>query len=207
MPRGAWNQGVTDREEQRAQKRKAVLETAARLFRERGFERTSLEDIAGDLGVTKRTLYYYIQSKDDILFECNRLAIRFMDKALAESRHSLKSPLERIEAMMRTYIRLLSNDFGACLVLCKDDVLSDPLRAILREGRRDLDIALRRLIQQGIDDGSIASCEPRYAAAAVFGAFNWVPYWAGEHEPLSYAEIGEQLLAVVLDGLRARGAT
>lgn len=204
MPKRTWNQQVTSREEQREQKRRAVLTAAAQLFRRQGFRRTSLDDIADAVGVTKRTLYYYVESKDEILFECNRLAIRFMDNTLAETRNSLRSPLERIEMMLRTYISLLSNDFGACLVLCRDDALSDPLRAILREGRKDFDTALRRLIELGIEDGSIAPCDPKYAAATMFGAFNWVPYWAGDREPLSYAEIGEQMLRVLVDGLRSR---
>jgi len=204
MHQRAWNEAVTSREEQREQKRRAVLSTAARLFRERGFDRTSLDDIAGALNVSKRTLYYYVQSKDDILFECNRLAIGFMDEPLAASRDTRIPPLVRIETLVRKYVELLSNDFGACLVTCKDDVLSEPLQAILRDGRKDLDAALRRLIREGIDDGSIADCEPKYAAAAIFGALNWVPHWRRANEPLSAAEIGEHILALTLNGLRAR---
>lgn len=204
MAKATWNQEVTSKEEQRAQKRMAVLTTAARLFREQGFDRTSLSDIAKALNVTKRTLYYYVQSKDDILFECNRLAIRFMDSALAESRIEYHPPLQRIENLMRSYMKLLSNDFGACLVLCKDNVLSDECRAILREGRKDMDTALRRLIDEGIDDGSIAPCDSRYAAAAVFGAFNWVPHWRSANDPLSHDEIADRLLHVTLSGLSSR---
>ena len=64
-----WTDVVESREEQRKKKRQAVIEAGAALFVEKGFEGTSLDDIASKLGITKRTIYYYVQSKDDILME------------------------------------------------------------------------------------------------------------------------------------------
>ena len=66
------------RAQQREAKRNAVLQTAARLFNERGYHATSLDDIAEQLHVSKPTLYYYVKSKDDILLECVRTALGMM---------------------------------------------------------------------------------------------------------------------------------
>lgn len=199
-----WTEVTLNRDDPREQKRMAVLRTGARLFNARGFDRTSLDDIASELNVSKRTLYYYVKNKDDILFECNRLALEFMQEAMDNSKNPDMPPLERLSIVMRSYMDLLSNEFGACLTLSKDRVLSDDSQKILRNGRRKLDRAVRELIEQGIADGTIAPCEPKLAAAALFGAFNWVPHWNIEGDRDAYADIADNFLTIFLEGLRSR---
>lgn len=193
-----------NRDEQRQQKRMAVLRAGARLFNERGYDRTSLDDIAAELSVSKRTLYYYVESKDDILFECTRRAIDALDAAMQESRNREKSPLERIETFMREYARVLSDDFGACLVRCRDDLLSEASRSALHDGFRKIDQTIRDLLQEGMDDGSITPRDKRLTAAAIFGAFNWVPYWNQDDKTVPHDDVADHFLEMLLDGLRAR---
>ncbi|WP_373089102.1 TetR/AcrR family transcriptional regulator [Sneathiella sp.] len=193
-----------NRDDTREQKRMAVLRTGARLFNEHGFDRTSLDDIASELNVSKRTLYYYVKNKDDILFECNRLAFEFMEETMVTSQNNDLSPLERIAMVMRSYMDLLSNEFGACLALSKDNILSEESRKTLRNGRRKLDRVVRELIEQGVADGTIAPCEPKLATAALFGAFNWVPQWQTNGNRETYSEIANGFLDIFLDGLRTR---
>ena len=71
MSREKWAHAFETKEDRRTKKRMAVLRVGASLFNERGFDRTTLDDIAEALNVTKRTLYYYIDSKEEILHECN----------------------------------------------------------------------------------------------------------------------------------------
>lgn len=206
MNDAAWSDKAFNRNEQRQQKRMAVLRAGALLFRKRGFDRTSLEDIASELEVSKRTLYYYVKSKDDILYQCNRLALEFMDEALQQAALKETPPLSRIELLLRHYGRLLDNDFGACLVMLRDDMLAEDYHATLRNGRKKLDYTLRDLIQEGIDDGSLSPCEPKYAAAAIYGALNWIPHWHTDKEKLSYEEITDQILTTFLYGLKSEGS-
>jgi AcrR family transcriptional regulator len=205
MASDIWNEVTFDQDGLREQKRMAVLRTGARLFNEHGFDRTSLDDIASELNVSKRTLYYYVKNKDDILFECNRLALEFMQETLANSQNNDLPPLDRITMIMKSYMELLSNDFGACLVLSKDTILAEESQRILRDGRRKLDHAVRELLQKGMDDGSITPCDPRTAAAALFGAFNWVPHWRLNGNKESNAKIGADFIDIFLNGLRTRG--
>ena len=73
------------REQERALKREAVLRAAARAFSEQGFHRTSLDDVAERLNVTKPTIYHYVRSKDEILFECVRIGLERLDSASAQA--------------------------------------------------------------------------------------------------------------------------
>ena len=201
-----WSDVVLDQDDPREQKRMAVLRTGARLLNERGFDRTSLDDIASELNVSKRTLYYYVKNKDDILFECSRLALEFLHDALERSQRRDLPPLECIELIMKNYMDLISNEFGACLVLSTDRVLAEESRKILRDGRRKVDHAVRDLLRKGMEEDSISPCDPKIAAAALFGAFNWVPRWHLTGDRQAYAKIANDFMEIFLNGLRQQPA-
>ncbi len=74
----------------------------------------------------------------------------------------------------------------------------------MREGRRSLDGLLRNLIRAGVEDGSIAPNDVRLTAAAMFGAFNWIPHWNRSDNPVSHDVIAENYIALLIDGLRRR---
>lgn len=191
------------REEARNAKRIAVLTTGARIFRARGYDRTSLDDIAAELAVSKRTLYYYVKNKDDILFQCNIEAFRSLQPALAAAADTSLPPLTRIAIFLRAHVEMLESDFGNCLVLMQDNVLRPEAARHLRENRRTLDGTLRRLIQEGQADGSIRPLDPALVSAAIYGALNWIPFWHGPEQKPSYAEIFEAYLSFFVGGLQA----
>lgn len=201
MTTASWNKGIQSRDEQRRIKKLAILETASRLFNERGYDRTSIEDIAAQLHVSKRTLYYYIDSKEEILFECDKYGLEYLNDAIADSVIPGQPALQRFEALLRAYMSLLSTNFGACLVLSREYYLSEKSREILRQGRRNLDLRARSLIEEGIADGSITPCDPATATAAVFGALNWVPHWRKTGNEADYLRLADDFLAIFLNGL------
>src|SRR5207302_1362272 len=123
-------------------KREAVIRAAAREFNRKGYHNTSLDDIATALEVTKPTVYYYVTSKEQLLFEC----------FVAGVEH------------------------------------------------------IRRLIREGVQDGSIAPCDPKLAAFALAGALNWIAHWYREDQSLTGAEIAAAFVAIFEGGLRPRGS-
>lgn len=195
------------REEQRSAKRLAVLRTGARMFNERGYDRTKIEDIAAELSVSKRTLYYYVKNKDDILLQVNKLAYESLEPVLDLCADITLPPIERIRTLLRAYVSLLSSDFGACLALNRLNLLAPESAAELRDKWLRLDLALRDLVTAGITDGSIAPCDPKFAAAALYGAFNWLPYWRSPDKTPSYEEIGEAFLQMFVFGLARKNET
>ncbi|HEX5284032.1 MAG TPA: helix-turn-helix domain-containing protein, partial [Bryocella sp.] len=84
-------------------KRVVVLETAARLFLERGYRSTSLRELATLLKITKPALYYYFQNKEQILVECYRAGITSIEGLLEEGRLDAGSGLERLQNYLHVY--------------------------------------------------------------------------------------------------------
>ena len=198
-----WSNLVQSREQQRRIKREAVLRTGAFLFAERGYQRTTLDDIADELRITKRTLYYYIDSKGDILVECNRYSRAFLKEVETIVADTNLSSLQKIEKMVMGYLGWLANDYGACLVRVGDDYLPDESRSVLQKGRRFMDHSMRKVIEDGIKQGTIADCDSKYVTAAIFGACNWLPHWYRKRSEESYHRFGIHFLKLFVYGLEA----
>ena len=198
-----WNASVLSRDEQREQKRRAVLLAGAKLFNEQGFDRTSLEDIAAALNITKRTIYYYVQSKEDILYGCNLLGMEFVRDLTRKCSDRSVPVMDRIALLIREYTLWLGTDLGVCLVKTDPSTLSGERQDELRKGRRKLDTKLRDLIREGREAGHIRNCNPRLAAAAIFGALNWIPYWNHADKPESHDRIYREFIDLFGSGLSA----
>ena len=188
---------------QRETKRQAVLQTAARLFNERGFHATSLDDIAERLHVTKPTLYYYIKSKDDILLECVRIALSMMQEGIAEVRQGGGRALDQLVACMRIYAGIVTEDFGQCVIRIGEDPLPPPLKKELRRLKAGIDHEFRRLIEEGVAEGSLTPCDPKLAAFMLAGALSWIGRWYRPDGAMAPAQIADQGIALLLGGVLA----
>ena len=205
MPRKAWGRAApATHDNSYESKRRAALETAARAFNERGFYKTSLDDVAAELNVTKPALYYYFRSKDEILYECHSAAIQSITDGPLDLGDRDASGLEKIEQLVRRYVAMIVQSFGRCLVLVGTQPLERQNAAKCRAGRRGINDLLVRLVREGIDDGSIAPCDPKLAAYFVFGALNWIAHWYDEGGRCSLEEVTERALLFVKGGLSAK---
>src|SRR3954451_9589776 len=91
----AWREG-RKRLRDHSVKRDAVIQVAARAFRENGFHNTSLDAIAAELEVTKPTIYYYVTNKEQLLFECFVAGLEPIRAALREQKSSTAPARERL---------------------------------------------------------------------------------------------------------------
>ena len=171
-----WSK-LRDREQERKVKRDAVLRTAGRLFTEKGFHATSLDEVAERLHVTKPTLYYYVKNKDEILFECVRISLEMLHADVAAAAASGAKPLDKLEAAMRSYVHIVTEDFGLCVIRVGEDPLPPASRKKLRALKAQIDIEFRGVIEEAIADGSIAPCDAKMAAFAIGGALSWIRRW------------------------------
>ena len=194
--------GTANDEEPRETKRLSILKAAARIFNERGFHQTSVADVAEALGVSKPFLYYYLKNKDDILFECSRIATEQLHAVLDEARSAKLSGWERLRVLLRGYAQVMTTAFGICLIRnTAPGSLPLAARRKLWAGRKRLNSEVERIIAQGMADGSIRSCDPRMVTFALFGAFNWITFWYRENGPLNADTIADYYIALFARGI------
>lgn len=193
-----------DREQQREAKRHAVLSTAAQLFNEKGFHATSLDDIAARLNVTKPTLYYYVKNKDQILIECVRQGLDVMLEGIEASRAAGGKAIDQLMTCMQVYARIVTMDFGMCLIRVGDEQLPPDSRKELRCIKSAIDQEFRRLVAEGVAEGSLQPCDPKMTAFVIAGALSWIGRWyqpGGEYTP---EQVVQQCIATLCDGVLRR---
>lgn len=184
------------RQEQHDKKRRLILVTAARIFTDLGFQKATIDHIAAALKVTKPTIYYYIDSKEDILFQITSQALADLDQALSADSDTTLPAIERLERFCRIYGRIILTDFGICLAVVSDRSLSPGSRKKLRQLKKEFETRVRRIVDDGRKDGSIMVDDARMFSFALFGAINWAPQWYSASGPLSADEIISSILAI-----------
>jgi len=185
-------------------KREAVIRAAARAFHERGYHNTSLDDIAAALGVTKPTIYYYVASKEQLLFECFRAGLEPIRAALAAVERTGGSGRERLERVIADYARAIASEYGWCMVRAEHQDLGPELSGEVKALKSEIDQGIRRLLRRGIEDGSLQPCDPRITAFAIAGALNWIAHWYREGQSMSAAAVAQAYVTVLQEGLLPR---
>ena len=184
-------------------KRDAVLQTAAHLFLEHGYQKTSMSLLATRLNITKPALYYYFRNKEEILVECYRAGISDIEGHLHRSSSDAGTGLERLRLYVNAYATaVLTHEFGRCVAMIDDSELSEEGQRGVRDLKRRMDVSLRGLVEDGIRDGSIAPRSAKLVSFAVSGAINWVGTWYRPTGDLQPAEIAAEFTQILTGGLR-----
>jgi AcrR family transcriptional regulator len=185
-------------------KREAVLLTAVQLFLERSYDRTSLNDVAERLNITKPAIYHYFRNKEDILLECYRVGTGFVEQRIAEIEAAGGTGLSKVEAFIHAYAEVLTIDFGRCVMRLDEGDLSPQAIVDVHKYKRRIDRKLRSFIDEGMRDGSIAPCHSKLAAFAIAGALNWTCMWYEPDGELSAQAIARQFAVTLTRGLAPR---
>ncbi|HEY1873584.1 MAG TPA: TetR/AcrR family transcriptional regulator [Steroidobacteraceae bacterium] len=196
--------GNRERLRDRELKREAVIRAAAREFNRKGYHNTSLDDIAAALEVTKPTVYYYVTSKEQLLFECFVAGVERIRAAFRAVRELAVPARERLNAVLRHYGEAVASEFGWCMVRAEDQDLSPAMSRHIKSLKSEIDQGIRRLIRDGIQDGSIEPCDPKMTAFALAGALNWIAHWYREDQSLTPAQIAGAFITIFEGGLRPR---
>jgi AcrR family transcriptional regulator len=195
-----------ERLRERALKRDAVIRAAAREFNRKGYHNTSLDDIAARLEVTKPTVYYYVTSKEQLLFECFVAGVEPIRAAFRAVRQLAVPARERLSAVLRHYGEAVASEFGWCMVRAEDQDLPPAMSRHIKALKSEIDHGIRRLIREGVQDGSIGACDAKLTAFALAGALNWIAHWYREDRSLSGAQIAAAFVTIFEGGLRPRGS-
>lgn len=199
-----WNSSELTSDDIRRRKHQALVKAAARAFASSGFHGTSMAEIASRLNVTKTALYHYVKSKQKILFECHTLALDTADEALKVASSEGQTGLQQLRIFLRLYIIALTGDLGPCVRLTDMQPLnaSDRKRIISRRDKCERE--LRAFLVRGMEDGTVARCDPKLAGFLILGAIYLIPAWYDAGGPNTSEEIADEFLSRLTQGIGAR---
>ena len=176
---------------------------ATQVFFEKGYDGASLQDIADRLGMLKGSLYYYIQSKEDLLFDVISTVHQEGIAALRARTEAVGDPLDRLENAIVGHVEHL------CRNLVPTAVFLHELSSLPMERRREIlgsehayQGVFRELINVAQDQGLVRpEIDPRLAALAILGSTNWVYRWYQPGGIFTPAQIGVGMAAMAVRGI------
>lgn len=182
-----------------------ILRTAARLFAERGFEGTSLDAVAEELGMHKATLYHYITGKQEVLYQILVQSFSDLDEVIGAVRDEQRPVVDRLCHFAMALARAQNNEYGRCLAKVGARPLEGASGEKIRDFQRKLDTTVRGLIKEGVTSGELKPCDPGLVAAMLFGTLNWVPHWYHPDGRLTLDQIVKAFVDTLVNGIVATG--
>jgi TetR/AcrR family transcriptional regulator, cholesterol catabolism regulator len=185
-----------------------IIDAAAQIFHKNGYADTSVQDVAEAVGILKGSLYYYIDSKEDLLYRV-LLEVHEEAEGILESLEEMKdaSPLERIAAYVKRHVEYNVRNVTKVAVYYHDfDLLSPLRRADIRRHRRRYELFLENLIREAQEAGEVsADADPRVLSYCMFGTMNWTYTWYRPNGRVSVAELCDMIADYAVNGLRGHG--
>lgn len=183
-------------------KYEAIVAAAAQLFAERGFSGTSLKDIADAVGVLKGSLYHYIDSKDDLLFEVIKVPYVGIRENMAHSDHFASDPVRQLAAFSFCHVALnaVSGRLNGAIVMMNESrSLSEDKHASIAQDRHGYDRYLRSILLRGMQTGVFdPAIDVRVNAFSIFGVLTSYMRWYRPERELAPSQIARESAAFVL---------
>ena len=183
---GAWQKGaevgtirVVTRDTT-LEPRQEILRTAARLFQQRGYDATSMNDVAAALKLSKGGLYHHFQSKDEMLFHIMNHAMDITEERVIKTVRAIPVPEDRLRMLIKLHIEVVLSvrDREVTVMLHENHPLPPSLRKQINARKKDYIHFVENLVaevQRG--RGSKGTVTPRAAALALLGMINWIYQW------------------------------
>ncbi len=182
-------------------RRAEILRQAAAVFREKGFHGAGMREIASRLEMAPGALYYYFESKEDLLYACQDISLtRLIDEARRIVRS--KAPAdEKLRALIASHLDLTLDELGGSAAHVEFHALPVGLLAEIVEKRDRYERQIRRLIRRGIQDGVFRSVDAKLTTMALLGALNWSVVWFKPEGRWSSPDLVKGFADVFVDGL------
>ena len=178
-----------------------ILRTSAELFARNGYHATGIAELSSTLGISRGSLYHYIDGKQSLLFEICRTQVQRLNTVAQEIADSDLPARDRLRDLAN---RLLGNiaehraewtvfftDFGALTGDARDEIL---------QARAEYEACWHKVIEDGVESGEFRTV-PNVVVKGVLGMFNYTYLWLRSDGSMTTDQIAEQFLDLVLNGL------
>jgi AcrR family transcriptional regulator len=188
--------------------RQEIQRTAARLFQQRGYDATSMNDVAAALKLSKGGLYHHFQSKDEILYEIMNHAMEITEERVLNPVRGIADPEERLRALIRLHIEVVLSprDREITVMLHENHPLPPALRKRINIRKKDYIHFLESLmteVQEKAKNQTRGKVSPRAAAFALLGMINWIYQWYKPEGELQAQNLIPQFTDLIFGGIFA----
>ncbi len=188
-------------------RRQAILDAGALLMQQRGFVGTTVEDVTDHLDLTKAAFYYYVENKEELLFQISTQTLELADASISAIERSSAPADRKLTQMIDSFVRLVAErpSFFTVYFQEKGHLAPEHLRSVTKIERK-IASALERVVRDGTAAGLFRKVDPAVAAFAILGMCFWVYTWFRPEGRASVAEVSAAFQTLGLQGLSVRGA-
>jgi TetR/AcrR family transcriptional regulator, cholesterol catabolism regulator len=179
-----------------------VYRTAAKIILQKGYDATSVSDIADALGITKAGLYHYIKGKTELLFEIMKYGLEELDRAVLVPAREIADPEERLRFVITTHARIVTRGDGVVTILVDEARALTPAqnRTVTRMKRKYID-CIRDTLDELQKAGKMRDVDTTVAAFSIAGAVNWLSRWFRPEGKLDAEAIAQQIADIAFHGV------
>lgn len=179
-----------------------IYRTAALIILRKGYDATSVNDIANALGMTKAGLYHYINGKKELLFDIMNFGLGELDEEVATPAKAITDPAARLRFIVSVHARLVTLGQGAITILVDEVTALTPAqqRKITQRKRAYFDF-LRGTLEELKASGKLQDVDTTAATFSLLGMVNWLSRWFQQGGPLTEEQAAEQIVRIALHGL------
>ena len=185
-----------------SESRQEILRTSARLFREQGYDATSMNDISAALKLSKGGLYHHFRSKDEILFHIMNHAMEITEMRVLAPVRGIADPEERLRELIRLHIQLVlrARDREITVILHENHPLPPGLRKRVNARKKEYIHFVEQLILDVQRARKSRNVTHRAAAFALLGMINWIYQWYRPEGPLQEEDLIRQYTDIFFAG-------
>lgn len=179
-----------------------IYRTAAQIILRKGYDATSVNDIANALGMTKAGLYHYINGKKELLFDIMNFGLDELDEEVATPARAITDAESRLRFIIASHSRLVTRGQGAITILVDEITALTPAqnRKITHRKREYFD-CLRGLLNQLKEEGKLADVNTTAATFSLLGMICWPSRWFRQDGALTEEQVAEDIARIALQGL------
>ena len=179
-----------------------IYRTAAQIILRKGYDATSVNDIANALGITKAGLYHYINGKKELLFDIMNFGLDELDREVMIPSQSIKNSEARLRSILSRHACLVTKGGGSVTILVDEIAALPPeqQRKITSRKRIYFDF-VRDTIEQIKSEGKLRDVDSTVAAFSVIGMIVWLSRWFRNDGKLTEQQVAEEITKIALKGL------
>lgn len=190
-------------------RRNELIQAAAEVFKKKGFAATNIGDVAAHLDVDRASLYYYVESKEELFHEVVREAAEQNARRAEDIRDGEGTADEKIRALIKSLVESYGKHHPYLFVYIQEDMKrvaagDAPWAKKMRAVNRRYDAAVLAIVQEGVDDGTLRDVGPANVVAyGLIGMVNWMHRWFNAKSGMSAEEVGDVFADMILHGITA----
>jgi TetR/AcrR family transcriptional regulator, cholesterol catabolism regulator len=179
-----------------------IYRTAAQIILRKGYDATSVNDIANALGMTKAGLYHYINGKKGLLFDIMNFGLDELCEEVVTPARAIVDMEARLRFIITSHAQLVTRGQGAITILVDEVMALTPAqnRIITRRKREYFD-RLREILNRLKAEGKLQDVDTTVATFSLLGMINWLSRWFTQEGALTEEQVAEQITRIALHGL------